>query len=1470
MSPPAPTPLPPRAASPPTPPPALTAPTSSSGTPISFLASISSSPVPANLIVTTLAVLLAGGFLVRTFHPKYRYRSTPVASTKGNKKRRQDVLKSILQAQEADKASADDGAPTAGGSRNRADSSAGADGRRSSLLLPSTACVASTSAAIMIGLEKLGGALASTASGSKGATRQRASSLSEGLEPPSPTLEEKNDGKGAGDAFASGANGLLSPDALTKRGRGKKGKGVAMPVGTGGKAGGLGGDSSTPSLSRSPARRPSVREFGVMCEMGRFVLTAAEMSDAGVQASLLEQIPPSPAPDVTPTPTCFELPAPSPQPLEDPPLPLPPPPSDPPSFASVFVQTSPSLITCRPPSPSPLCSRSHSSLPISAPAPTRPPVLPLPFDLHASFQSTPPSHSLDYPAPTSPPLSPTPSRSVSSVPSTSSGSPTGRRSSSPTARRSSGVAANLAAQASGNIAISSSKSRKQARKASAAAATGAGGKAVVGLPKAPPTAGSANGSGSSRSREPTEEVEASAHRAGNGGSGKTNGRGRPAPIPIPPSPAVGGPPALRRLSTASSSASYSTSSVSLTSGSPYSSERAQLPSMPPAMTMTPPDSMRRSSVASGYDRDDTLRWSASANGRGGVAGLRGLGVDMDNGGGSEDGSIDGGDRRSRGESSACGSSPNPHHGYFPLSSSQSRSMPPSTTSFTSPESSPHPSHRSISHNSFSPSTSSLGTPSSALNAQRPWSPQMMAQQYTMIPYPFGSSSGTPTASTSNLNGSAASRPPSRQSSLSVPPSLSQQQIHLQQQQQQAFALAQAQAQAQYQHAVALQLQARAQAHAQQQQQHRQRRRTGDDVTMYDTMSPTSSASATPNGLVYPLGSSASASAAHWGASSHPTSPLMPNVNHLTLSQSVSPTSTTFPPSAVAAHAQAQAQAHAQAQAQTQAQAQAQMYSYYLNSPAAAYHFAASQAAAASSAHSHHHSPRPRISSSVSAVAVLGSSSKSTSSPASASKTSASPRIGTGNEKQRSASSSGTSGGPSNGVNGQASTPTDLPAWKAKLKAAEMEVDRTAKELEIARWRLAVLEEEQRASELENQEALKALATRAMRAEARIKLFEETRRAETAIDSSSTLISVATGLSTSGSPSTRPASLNESAELPGLGPRNGEKEGQNGRPAEGDEELKTTSSLPSQTMHPLAWLDLDSVSFSTRQLTPSRPSNFLTSPNFGGSRKRNGRNSHGGGGGGATDMSRRRSTGANRRKSGNSPSPPMPAEEEEDDEDVVIVLDAPGRRNPRQQPLSRRVSYLADDDTLDQDGSSFADEEEVPSIDVDEAEPIVGGSIFTLNGGGDMREHPEYIGFLPSFLSPNRAASSSFGISPRLDATSSSNEDPDVSSASIPSFFLDASPPTEEPESLADHSVTSSETLRADEHTGSPSLEVELPPPLITSGTEPSSVSSDERTPRTGPPSAPTSPVFIHTTSATPSPSRSNGSAPSPTLVSTSA
>lgn len=921
-----------------------------------------------------------------------------------------------------------------------------------------------------------------------------------------------------------------------KKGKNKKGKAAIVVSGK------EKGTASSSDMSRTSSRGFTKEVRGESDSKA----SSAGTTDTGVQVSQVElEGNPIPLDEITPTSARgFDSSTEQSPSSSNPPRPLPSSSSDPPSTSTVAVQTSPHLLPYRDRSPISTPPRIHSPPPISSPAPTRPAAVPLPFDLHASFQAKPssstPTAEKEYSLPLSPSLSLTPSRSPSSSPSVSSGSPTSRRPASPSTRRSSttSTSATPSLPANGSVSTSSSRSRKQARKAS----TGLNGKSIVGLPKSTEKGKDGeglNGQITSERNEPKSVVNSKT---------KMNGRDRPAPIPIPsssPSSHINGndstPQPQRRLSTASSA--YSTSNFSLTSsGSPHSTDRVALPTMPPAMTMTPPDFARRASSTVGYDRDESLRWSSNSIARSREASLRGLGVELDRGGDSEDGSVEGSDVRSTTGDSLRGISPRPiPNGYFSLSTNpQSQLGRGSSTSnyFGSPDSSPLPSHRTI---------PSFAQPSASLPPQQqPWSPQSNNQNSSLMPYPIASSS-----SSGNSTAPNASRPPSRQSSLSVPPNSSQQQqiqLH-QQQQQQAYAIAhvQAQAAAQYQHVVALQYQAQVQQQQQQQNQ-RQRRRTGDNGPAFDDTP------SVPNGLVYPLGSTGvqqSQGQSNWHSGSpHPVSPMTPSYPHL--AQAVSPTSTTFAPTAVAAHAQAQAQA--------------QMYQNYMNQ-SAAYYLVAQGGGGGGAASSPHASPahptRPRINSSVSAVAVLGSASSNgkngnVSSPVSASsKSMACPRPIGINEKQR-------QGGPTN-VNGlnpfsplgagadsrsSSAGSNDLSVWKARAKEAEMEADRNAKELEIARWRLSVLEEEQRTNEVEvrpfcilpfkhliltlfrtqqNGEALRALATRAMRAEARIKLLEETRKADQ-------LSSFHSGIEQSPSPS--PAAASPVAPRPMELPRNG--------------------------------------------------------------------------------------------------------------------------------------------------------------------------------------------------------------------------------------------------------------------------------------------------------------------------------------------
>ncbi|GJN93080.1 hypothetical protein Rhopal_006125-T1 [Rhodotorula paludigena] len=1264
-------------------------------------------------------------------------------------------------------------------------------------LLPSPSCVASTSAAILTGLERIG----SVASGAFGAATGRVTARAASSKGKERSMDESENGvTDAGTSGEAHASGLASPSlaavgdgGLSKRGRGKKGtkSGVLSPTGETGRY-----------PTRSPAPRLSLREIGVNSDK-------IATSDSGVQTSGTSS-PAHPGPrlyarkDSDPTPR-HHTPA--------------KPPDPPPSTTDAFAQTSPRLLTF----PVPSASSADPGEPLAAPA-ARPPVLPLPFDLHASFQSTPAessdapascslplssaasiSSSSSYPISASPPRSPSPSRqsrsrsptnSSSHVPSSSSGSGSPHL-----GRRPSGASGLLTAPTSSSASAASTspspspgRSKNARRKSGAAtvsvlaAATDAPESArVVGLPGAIAAPRKSSASAASTGAAPSTP-------GGVGGQRVASGQRSPM--------------AMRRLSTASSNASSGSAGGGGGGGKGKGG-----------------GGKGKGKSEKDKDRDEeTIRVSAGA---GGKKQIRGLGVELDD-------DLDG-----RSDS------------YFPVSSNGLR-----TPSWTSPESSPHPSQRP------GPPVSLIGTTLATPTAQRPpWSPQLMAQQYTMIPPPPPST-----------------RPPSRGSSLSVPPSLapttplhgvaSQQQVQspaqlqqAQQQQQHAYVLAQAHAQAQlqaqYQHAIALQLQAQQlMQRQQQQQQQQQRRRTtvnGEDSDGF--LSPSATATpATPSGFVAhpygvsspPLGSSTNGPptampslGASWSAS-HPASPLMPSfaaaqqqqqqqhqqqqLAAYAALQGASPTAANFPP-------MSQNSPYANGSAQylgspspngpvayplmhpspTSAQFQQQQLARL--GPAAAVGPVPPQQA------------RPRLTSSVSAVASFGGNGKAP--PASPVSTNGGLSAslgpsGGGTGKRRSPSVSNgspapapSSAGNSGPISGGVQLGDPPTSWKNRLKQAEMDADRTAKELEIARWRLAVLEEEQRTMELENQEALRALATRAMRAEARIKLLEESARTPQANEPNAV------------SPTSQPVSSSSSSAAP---------------------------SSRTSPIHPLTWLDLDSVSFTNpRPVHPPRAP-YPPSPNQGSQRWRNKRNSYGfgdangnGGGGG-----RRRLSAGPRRKSSTTPSVAAapPQEIESEDEEVLIVLDAPVRRprvHPRQPP-SRRSSYIGEDDAIDPEVSSFLDEEEIPSIDIDDSEPLAGGGVAGESEKGS-RLHPEFVGFLPSFLSPGRAPSTSTNGSPLFDAVECAapyDNEADTSVASLPSFTLDPSPSVEtETEDAQAGDVGSSDEVPTPTVTKVDARPAKLDHPVL------SPVTSEQYTPR-----------LPHTSSPPASPSLARLSTPS--------
>ncbi|GAA5942929.1 uncharacterized protein JCM15063_006161 [Sporobolomyces koalae] len=1266
-------PLPPRRAPTETPTPSLsqiptatTVAVAATTSPVSYLRSISADAIPHHLLFTGLALLLASGYIAKRLHSnKNRYRANPTP-VKGAKKRKEIVVKSILLAQSHDKAD-DASASSRPNPRDTAKSS--------NALLPSTACLTSTSAAIWDNLEKIGAVLSSTSRG-LGLSSRPGNPASQRTE--SPARDGARNETVAKDAFSS-----AKVEASGKKVKGNKGKKAAV----------------IPPLKPNGTESASQKRGAKGDEIEQD--DADETTPTSVQASVRTRSAANPS------------------------RPLPPSSSDPPvATASASVQTSPRLLPYRSRTPSPpaLSPDRRADCPerIASPIPIRAAAIHLPFDLHASFQAKPsPVHDEDLLS-TSPSMSPTPSRSPSLSASVSSGSSTGRRPS--TTRSASAVPAPQA---------TASRTKKNSKKL---VPMGPNGKSVVGLPK--PVATEAP----EADEDETSETEPAPHSRTASSGSRSIGRDRPAPLTsLPssgytPSPAVASdstPQPHRRLSTASSA--YSTSNLSLpSSGSPYSIDRAQLPLVPPTMTMTPPDFAKRQPNSAPFDRDETLRWSTGAGsaGRGREASLRGLGVDIDRGGSEED-SFDGSEGRHR---VPRGTSPQPFpHGYFQANSSRTPSTP---NYFGSPESSPHPTNRSIPLVGGLMSSVTQSTASN-IQQQQPWSPPSTLTAHQVAPLAQNPS-----------------RPPSRQSSLSVPVTSTQQQQQQQQlqlhQQQQAYAIAQVQAQAaaQYQQVIALQYQAQAQAQQQQQQHRQQRQRIRTGEAGLDEVGSMAS------GLAYPLNSlglpAGQPQQSNWhSVSSHPPSPM--NANYPPhISQAVSPTNANFGPSVAAA------QAHAQAQ--VQAQSQAQLYQNYMNQ-SAAYYVAASASPHPSPGHTQQSLARPRITSSVSAIAVLGGSGNAGSS---GSKNGSLPSPGSGPPRASSRANVG-SGGSHSPFGGAGTTDMsgDAAIWKARAREAEMDADRNAKELEIARWRLSVLEEEQRSNDNETQEALRALATRAMRAEARLALLEGARKAESSSLQSKTRSDVSPVQSPSSASPVNPGPVDLPPE-------------ERSRSA-GNEVLEIGNRAQ---VHPLTWLDLDSLSFASRPSNPLRPAlNTSQSSSSHSGRRRAGRNSHGSGNG------RRHSGNTNgRRKASNtqllSPSLHISVpseddigsfsvnrrEQEEDDEedDLVIVLNAPRRSV---HTVSRRSSFAPSnaggDDSVGivngsatEDASSCIDEDDIPTVDLD-PDRISTSQLDMLSlersstqtrvpNGASFEaeehegEHVEYVGFLPGFLRKARA------------------------------------------------------------------------------------------------------------------------------------
>ena len=940
-------------------------------------------------------------------------------------------------------------------------------------LLPSPSCVTSSSTVIWNGLERIGSALSATAS------RARSGSLSGGSSAVSTKGKEREADRGGVEDEVSAAQmrrrdstrsaGSHTPPVADGAGRRPKGKKGKNPTGSQMMSPTTSSQGFTSALT-SPAisRRGSEKgnDSGRLPHGNAAVQPLSSLPGdfpTGEPRRTAQQMPDALAP-IQP-PAQFQKP-----PDSKPPLPPPVPPK---RTSDAFVQTSPRLLPL-PASPPLPPSDSDATPPPNLPPAARS-ISPLtPFDLHASFQatsalpstaSTEPLLSLDnysvtnttayLSAAVSPPISPSMSRAPSAAESASSNSPISARASSPMLgsppitharplppsfeRRGSAVSVNghLAVgtlertpSGSSSPALPSARSRKAARKASPTETALAGQQGVVGLPGAVAA--------------PRRSSEADRRRSVKGGKSPKDDTG-------------GSNPPLRRASATSSGGKGADGSRSSAGDDPY-----QHP----------------------HHQQQQQRWPVSGDR---IYGYSALGLRNDE---DDDLPSEGGSELDRRSSSAAG------EGHLPAGFS-SRS-----NHFMSPETSPHPSQRSVSSSQYTPS-----------NQRTPWSPHMTSQ--------YAPVAGSPSAH-------SASRPPSRGSSLSVPVAMTPLSAAGSTPHQQALALAQSQLQTQsqimlqYQHMQAVQ---QRQSHPSQGPTLRRRATSGGlSETSDGLLSPTTTATpATPNGFGFPFGvltspltGSSPSVQPSWSTHSSGLGPHMmpyssgPSSPYPGLSQTSSPTTASFPsgaftpqvpPHAILAHPNGLYQSANSGGVGgyfAPPAGQASPYGPMQPSPTTAY-FSATPAQQQQRNNSLPYPPRPRLSSSMSASGAHGAGAGKASNSAGSSNAKSRGQV----ERSQSIPSAPLSGGVPLG---------DPPpsGWKGKLKQAEQDADRMGKELEIARWRLTVVEEEQRAAEREvrscharltalacilirvysqNQEALKALAARAMRAEARIKLFE---------------------------------------------------------------------------------------------------------------------------------------------------------------------------------------------------------------------------------------------------------------------------------------------------------------------------------------------------------------------------------------------
>ncbi|KAK4052762.1 hypothetical protein OIV83_002049 [Microbotryomycetes sp. JL201] len=634
--------------------------------------------------------------------------------------------------------------------------------------------------------------------------------------------------------------------------------------------------------------------------------------------------------------------------------------------------------------------------------------------------------------------------------------------------------------------------------------------------------------------------------------------------------------------------------------------------------------------------------------------------------------------------------------YFP---------PSSQTALTTPDSSPHPANRKL----LSMSTASAHKQWQAMS---PIYPIRSSNMQGALANGVGRQAPPPPvnggAGQMRATGSSASRQPSRQPSLSLlippppvpPPPPPPIPAGLTPIQQQAYAQMYAQAQSQYQHMIALQYQAQ-QIHQRQQQIAVARQRL--EMEQGVVRQPSSP------GLVYPISSSsvqtplsAPMSSAYWGSNGHHGA-YSQQYAYGSLSQTASPTVQAFP--------------HG-----TQHLSGGGSPAYYGGSYG---HHLGNGIPPASP----NRPPSMRSASSFTPISsIKRADATSSASPASTKRPQRPPHLRT-RSASATATLSTTSLAPLSPLDmGDLGSGTPSPTGKGKGKSAEIESDRAAKELEIARWRVSVLEEEQRLNDLENQEALRVLAARAMRAEARIKMLEGNTQ------------SSMTGGTIS--------------EVYHVGMTVPLEEWQPDSPS-------------SAKIHPLSWLDLDTVSFSTRpQASPVKSPPFLNPSH----RRRSGRGSR---------RSRRKSA----QGSATQPAPPSMTvlnggedNDDDDEEEVLIVLDTPrDRRASGASSLhefsSRSPSFVAVQDDYHEQPSPMQEANESFISDRDELDD-------------EAEDGPAYIGSLPTFLQPpagrsSRSPSLSNGSpshgSARDGIDSSAEDEPPVSvRRGMPDLSLDVS------------------------------------------------------------------------------------------------